>query len=295
MDEQPGFSSVYSRAPDGLRLHARDYGSRDWSLLPVVCLAGLTRNAVDFHELALALSTDRQKPRRVVALDYRGRGLSEWDPDWTHYDLPVEMSDVGAQLAALGIAQAAFVGTSRGGMVTMGLAAMRPGAIRAVVLNDIGPVLDLPGLLRIRAYVGKLPLPADWGQAVAILKSVSGAQFDCVDEEDWLALAKGSWREVEGRLVQAYDPGLMKPLEHIDLTAPMPDLWPLFDSLKTVPTLAIRGGNSDLLSRETLAAMAARHPGLATLEVPGQGHAPLLRDAPTIAAIAAFVAAADPA
>lgn len=284
-----GFASVYTSAPDGLRLHARDYGSRLADRLPVVCLPGLTRNASDFHPLALALSTRPDRPRRVVAIDYRGRGLSDRDPDWKNYDTRIEGQDVIAQLVALGIAEAVFVGTSRGGLITMGLSAARPALVGGVVLNDIGPVIEAQGLLRIRSYVGKLPSPRDWTEAADMLKQVSGSQSPGLTNEDWLAMAKGTWREEPGGLVPTYDPALMKPLAELDLEAPIPPLWPLFEGLKDVPVLAIRGETSDLLSRETLAAMAERHPGLETFEVPGQGHAPLLRDPPTIERIARFV------
>jgi pimeloyl-ACP methyl ester carboxylesterase len=288
-----GFTSVYTSAPDGLRLHARDYGSRLSDRLPVVCLSGLTRNAADFHELALALSGHRHRPRRVVAIDYRGRGLSDRDPDWKNYDVKIEVGDVMAQLVALGVAEAIFVGTSRGGLVTMGLSAARPALIRGVVLNDIGPVLDAQGLLRIRSYVGKLPAPRDWTEAAEILKRTSASQSPALTDEDWLAMARGTWREEAGGLVSSYDHALMKPLAALDLEARIPTMWPLFDGLKDLPVLVIRGEMSDLLSRETVTDMAARHPALESFEVPGQGHAPLLRDAATIARVVSFVASVD--
>lgn len=288
-DGSEGWRSVFVSAQDGLRLHARDYGDAASGRLPVVCLPGLTRNSIDFHDLALFLSRHRHRPRRVVAVDYRGRGLSEWDKDWRNYDVRVEVADLMAVLAALGIEEAAFVGTSRGGLVTMGLAIGRPGAIRGAVLNDVGPVIEPQGLLRIRSYVGKLPSPRDWAEAADMLKQVSGSQSPGLTNDDWLAMAKGTWREEPGGLVPTYDPALMKPLAGLDLESPIPPLWPLFEGLKDVPVLAIRGETSDLLSRETLAAMTERHPGLETFEVPGQGHAPLLRDGPTIDRIVSFV------
>jgi pimeloyl-ACP methyl ester carboxylesterase len=290
---EDGYSSVFTSAADGLRLHARDYGDRAWERLPVVCLSGLTRNASDFHDLALALSTHRHRPRRVVSLDYRGRGLSDRDPDWKRYDVKVEVGDVMTQLAALGVGEAVFVGTSRGGLVTMALSAARPALIRGAVLNDIGPVIEGQGLLRIRSYVGKLPSPRDWSDATEILKRVAGSQFPALSDEDWLVFARGTWREDNGRLVSSYDPALMKPLAELDLESPIPTIWPLFEGLKDVPVLVIRGELSDLLSRQTVTAIAERHPGLETLEVPGQGHAPMLRDQPTISRIAAFVSAVE--
>src|SRR5690242_10517745 len=138
-----GYSSDhYVTARDGLRLHLHEYGARTAPGLPVVCLPGLARTAADFHALACALADDPQRPRRVLALDYRGRGLSEHDQNPDNYSIPVELDDVLSVLAARAVASAAFVGTSRGGLILMALATVRPGAIAAAVLNDIGPVIE---------------------------------------------------------------------------------------------------------------------------------------------------------
>ncbi|MGL4445863.1 MAG: alpha/beta fold hydrolase [Alsobacter sp.] len=283
------YRSVFTTSQDGLKLHARDYGDRASPRLPVVCLAGLTRNAVDFHDLALALSRHRHRPRRVVAIDLRGRGLSDHDPDWRKYEPRIEVADVMDQLAALGVAHAVFVGTSRGGLIAMGLAAARPGLLKGVVLNDIGPVIEAQGLIRIRSYVGKLPAPRGMDEAVDILRRISDARFPALSDDDWLAMARGSWTEKNGALVPSYDTSLFRGLAALDLEAPLPPIWPYFKALAGVPVLAIRGENSDLLSEATLDAMAAAHPGLEPLTVPGQGHAPLLRDAATIGRITSFV------
>ncbi|HVL71944.1 MAG TPA: alpha/beta hydrolase [Beijerinckiaceae bacterium] len=280
---------LFVSAGDGLRLYARDRGPPAAPALPVVCLPGLTRNADDFDVLAEALASDRERPRRVLALDYRGRGRSARDRDWRNYDVRVELEDVLQVTTAAGIAEAVFVGTSRGGLITMGLSAARPGLLRGAVLNDIGPVIEGKGLVRIRGYVGRMPAPANEAQAADILKTLFDAQFPRLQEEDWRRWARATWTTVEGRLVPSYDPALMKTLEAVDLEAPLPALWHLFEGLKPVPVLALRGANSDLLSPETLAAMRKAHPGLEALTVPDQGHAPLLTDGPTIAAIKAFV------
>ena len=153
--------SHFFTSKDGLRLHMKDWRAGS-PALPVVCLPGLTRNAGDFDVLAARLSAKR----RVVALDYRGRGLSDRDPDWKHYDLFVENIDILTALEAASIEAAIFVGTSRGGLHTMLLTGTRPQLLRAVVLNDIGPVLDVEGLRRIQSYVGKLPRPSSWANPV---------------------------------------------------------------------------------------------------------------------------------
>lgn len=162
------FASVFVTTTDGLRLHARDYAPADGGTarLPVVCLPGLSRTASDFHALALALTGDTKAPRRVLALDYRGRGRSDYDPDWRRYDPRVELGDLMQVLAALGVGEAVFVGTSRGGILTMALSAARPALIRGAVLNDIGPVVEAKGLIRIRGYVGKLPTPSTFAEEV---------------------------------------------------------------------------------------------------------------------------------
>lgn len=288
--------SRFTSAPDALMLHTRDYNPAATGALPVVCLAGLSRNSVDFEVLAQALASGSAgRPRRVLALDYRGRGLSEYDKDWKNYNLAVEGGDILAVLTALGVAEAIFVGTSRGGINTMALSAQRPAMIRGAVLNDIGPVLEASGLVRIRSYIGKIPQPASWADAVDLLKRLNGAGFPALDEAGWAHFARTTFAEKDGKLAGRYDMGLMNTLAGLDLEAPLPDMWPQFDGLRHVPVLVLRGENSDLLSTATVAAMQVRHPGCEAFTVPGQAHAPLLIDPPTLERIARFIVAADPA
>jgi pimeloyl-ACP methyl ester carboxylesterase len=286
------YRDLFVPASDGLRLYARDYGPSDSKALPVACLPGLARNSQDFHVLAEALSTDASHPRRVLSLDYRGRGRSEWDEDWRKYDIGVEVGDLLQVLAAAEIEKAVFVGSSRGGLITMALGASRPSLIAGVVLNDVGPVIEQTGLMRIRSYVGKLPLPATIGEGGEILKRQSADQFPGYTKEQWEDMARGTWHEQDGRLALSYDPNLMKPLEALDLDKPMPDLWPLFEGLKPFPVLVIRGEHSDLLTADTVAQMQERHPRLKALTVPGQGHAPSLTGH-TIIAIRDLIAEAE--
>lgn len=288
------YRSIWTSASDGLKLHAREYGPPVGGLTPVVCLPGLTHNAAAFHELAQVLSSG-QRARRVLCVDYRGRGLSEEDRDWRRYTIPVELDDVLQVLTAAGIAEAIFVGTSRGGLITMALAAQRPAMIRGIVLNDIGPVIEVRGLVRIKAYLGKLPAPQNYDQAIDILRGLFAAQFPALTADDWLAMAQGTWRDENGRLVLGYDPDLMKILEEIDAETPMTPLWTLFEALKGVPVLALRGANSDLLSAETLTQMARLHPGLQSITVAGQGHPPMLRGRELLARIAGFLDGLDQA
>jgi pimeloyl-ACP methyl ester carboxylesterase len=273
---EPDFRDLFVTSTDGLKLYARDYGPPVSHALPVVCLPGLARTSADFHDLACALSRDPECPRRVLCLDYRGRGRSDRDPAWQNYDVRVEMGDVLAVLVAAGIEEAAVVGTSRGGLIAMALSAARPALLRAVVLNDVGPVIDGKGLVRIRSYIGKLPKPRDHGEAVEILKGLMSAQFPKLTPAEWEGMARTTWTESKDGLVPAYDPKLMTMLESLDLEAPLPILWGLFEGLKTIPVLALRGANSDILSADTFEAMQAAHPALEAVTVADQGHAPLL-------------------
>jgi pimeloyl-ACP methyl ester carboxylesterase len=271
-----GFTDLFVSAGDGVRLYARDYGSRQSENLPVVCLPGFARTSMDFDELAMILSSDADHPRRVLALDYRGRGRSEWDKDWRRYDPRIELDDTIQVLIAAGIEEAVFVGTSRGGLVIMGLGAVRPSLIRGAVLNDVGPIIEGKGLIRIRGYVGKLPMPRSYDEGGEILRRIMDAQFPGFDSSNWRRMAEGTWEEKAGALVPRYDPNLLKVLEEFDLETPLPELWSLFAGLKGIPVLALRGALSDLLSDETFAAMQKAHPQLEAMKVPDQGHAPVL-------------------
>ncbi|KQU65623.1 hydrolase [Aminobacter sp. DSM 101952] len=284
-----GFSDFFYASQDGLKLHARIYGDSTRGGLPVVCLPGLTRNARDFHELALRLANDPENPCRIICFDYRGRGLSAYDPNWQNYNVGVETADVIAGLDALGIDEAAFIGTSRGGLTIHVLGAMRPALIKAAVLNDIGPVIEAAGLAHIRSYLENAPRPADFAGAIELQKSIHGAAFPALAEADWQRFVRAIYRDEDGRPVADYDPALINTVTAMDLTQPLPDLWPQFEALASVPMLAIRGENSRLLSSATLDEMGRRHPQFEAMTVGDQGHAPLLESGDLPDRIAGFL------
>ena len=285
-------------AQDGLRLHVRSRSPSPgtWlptARLPVVCLPGLARTVADFEELAVALANDPQAPRQVVALDSRGRGGSDYDRDPSRYNVVVELADLLTVLTALGIARAVFVGTSRGGILTMLLTAARPTVIAGCVLNDIGPVIEPKGLARIKSYVGRLPQPASFHEGADIVRRLFASQFPDLTDDDWVAFAHRTFKEAGKRIVPDYDVRLAANLQDVDLDRPLPTLWKEFDALARVPVMVIRGGLSDILSPATVEAMRERRDRLEVVEVPSQGHAPLLSDASIIGRIRDFVAACD--
>jgi pimeloyl-ACP methyl ester carboxylesterase len=281
------------RSTDGLSLACRCFDSVPSVRLPLLCLPGLSRNSRDFIALGQFFSRHPDDPRTVIALDYRGRGLSDSDQNWRNYRPVVEAQDVLTVAAALGIERAIVVGTSRGGIIAMLIGALRPKLIAGVVFNDIGPVIEGTGLARIKSYLSTRRTVANLQEAVALLRSISGAQFPGLNEDDWQALAQAYFAEARRGLAPQYDPNLRKTAIDLDVTEKIPVLWPQFMSLARVPILAIRGEHSDILSPRTFAEMAERHPGLEQLTVPGQGHAPLLRDEATLEQIGAFANRCD--
>lgn len=280
---------IHFSARDGLRLYARHYPARGSARRPILCLAGLSRNSRDFHLLGTVLS---EAGRDVYTLDSRGRGLSQHDYNWKNYSLLVELNDALDFLTMKSLHSVAVVGTSRGGLLAMLMAVLRPNAIAAAVLNDIGPVVEREGLARIVAYIGRIPVPADWDDAARIVYEMSKRHFPAVPAEDWAAQARAWFNDTNGLPVLGYDPNIAKAFSLMD--GPIPELWPQFGALALIPVLAIRGENSDILSTKTLEEMRSRHPRLDTFTVRGQGHAPLLRDSVTLSAIQAFLSRCDP-
>ena len=280
--------SIFVSAPDGLSLHVCEYGVAVSTKMPVVCLPGLTRTTEDFDDLARALAAG-QPPRPVIALDSRGRGQSAYDLDPKNYTPTVELRDLIEVLNALNIARAVFIGSSRGGILTMLLAAVQPKMIAGAVLHDIGPSIEAEGVARIKAYVGKMRQPRNLGDGAEILRELFAAQFPKLTAEQWFGAARRTWKAQGPKLVLTYDPALAQTLADFDIEHPLPPLWDQFDALARVPVLVIRGANSDILSAATAREMQKRHPDLRIMEVPDQGHVPLLDEPDLINRIVAFV------
>lgn len=276
---------------DGLTLYGRHYPAPGSRLRPVVCLAGLTRNSKDFHKLALALSTSKAAARDVFTFDCRGRGKSENARSWKDYAVPIEMLDVQDFMASQQLHAAAIIGTSRGGLIAMVMAAAQPSLIGAVILNDIGPVIEFDGLARISGYVGKDPTPASWEEAARLVRNAQAAYFPNVTDDEWLEIARQLYNESNGKPAAGYDVKLGNSFALRD--GAVPELWPQFLALKHVPCLVLRGANSDLLSPVTVEQMQRRHPNCLTYTVDNEGHAPFLRDRHSVGAIHEFLQKAD--
>lgn len=290
------FDEFLFTARDGLRLYARHYkaaASEGPPRRPVLCLAGLTRNSRDFHDLAVALSSAANVGRDVYTLDTRGRGLSEHDPDWKNYAVPIEMLDAFDLLTREELFGVAVIGTSRGGLIAMLMAAAQPASLGPVVLNDIGPVVEQSGLARISAYVGRVPLPGTWAEATKMVRDMNVRAFPHVPDEQWQEVARQLFNERKGRPAPGYDPKLANALSVLD--GPMPPLWPQFEAVKRHPLLVLRGEHSDILSAATVEEMRRRHPAFNFHLVRGEGHAPLLKDPPSMGVIRRFLEATDPA
>ncbi|MDG2244560.1 MAG: alpha/beta hydrolase [Rhodospirillaceae bacterium] len=256
--------------------------------IPVVCLPGLTRNARDFAVIAHRLSAQRA----VYCLEFRGRGCSEWDADASHYQAPVYVADTLGVLAQENLNRVIVLGTSLGGIVGAGIAQANPAVLAGVILNDIGPVIDPSGLRRIGSYLGHGDQWSTWDEAAAVLKTVNKVVYPDFTDEDWLSYARKTCRQNDdGMIAQDYDPKLSQSFA-TDSAAKL-DLWPVFEALKHIPTLLIRGALSDLLSVETAEEMVERMPQLEISTIANRGHVPTLEEPDAISATEGFIANID--
>lgn len=277
------FQDRYFIIRDGLTLHYRHYpGASDKP--PLLCLHGLTRNARDWADFA-----ERYSPRfRVLALDFRGRGGSDYDPVPARYNPLTYARDVIELLDQLALPQVVFVGTSLGGLVTMTIAATAPQRIAATILNDVGPDIDPGGVERILTYVGKDVRFESWDAAARAIAANQGSAFERYTHEDWVKMAQRNCREDNGEIQFDYDMAIAEPFK---TTGPTPhvDLWPFFAALGEKPLLVIRGEKSDLLTAATASRMCEVAPSMKLAVVPGVGHAPELNEPEAVAAIDEFL------
>jgi len=277
------YIDVYYQSDDGLRLYARDYPGPSKQAPAVICLPGLTRNSKDFNELADKLSARY----RVICPDQRGRGRSQRDTDAARY-LPMRyVQDMVTLLDTLEIRTVSVVGTSLGGMMGMVLLATHPERIDALVINDMGPVIDPAGVARIIGYVGKTAPAENWDQAIEQTGHINGVAFPDFTPVQWAAMARKLFVQEGRRPVLDYDPTISQGMSSGTAT---PDLWPLFDMMPPRPLLVIRGEITDILAPDTLAEMQRRRPSLQSVSVPRVGHAPMLDEPEAEQAILRFLA-----
>jgi pimeloyl-ACP methyl ester carboxylesterase len=281
----PKFEEKYFRSRDGLKLYCRDYAG-DPKKAPVLYLAGLTRNSSDFDRSAAHIAPGR----RVISVDQRGRGRSQHDANWLNYHPGVYVDDMWVLLRELGVERVVVVGTSLGGIMAMVMASMRPQQLAGVVLNDVGPELEILGSRRIQSYVGATHDIPGWDEAVAHLKRNFGSVYPDLTDDRWLEFARNSFEDAPGGGVRyAYDPRIADLLRLLPYGA-VPPMWYAYAALRSLPTLAIRGALSDLLSPQVFERMRREKPDLQQLTVPNRGHAPLLHESPCQDAIDRFLA-----
>jgi pimeloyl-ACP methyl ester carboxylesterase len=271
--------------PDGLSLAYSDEGEG----LPLLCLPGLTRDNADFDDLAAALDGRH----RLIRLTFRGRGASDRDPEFLNYNPGREAADVIAFLDHLGLDRVVVVGTSRGGLVALVLAAIAKDRLAAVLLNDIGPEVAPEGLATIMTYLGVPPKAQTFPEVAAALRARMAPAFPDLPDARWETLARRWFTAPDGGVGLTYDPKLRDAVEAVS-AQPAADLWPLFDALAGIPLAVVRGANSDLLAPATVAKMRERRPDLIVAEVPRRGHVPFLDEPEALAALDALLARVTP-
>ena len=270
----------YWNSAEGLRLHYRDYpGPAD--LPPLLCIPGLTRNAADFEPVADHVAGEW----RVIAVDLRGRGESAFDLKPERYDLPAYAADLTKLLDQLGIADAVFVGTSLGGVITMFLAATHEERIAGALLNDIGPDVDREGLDFIANFLGKDKRYADWDAVAVDIAERNRDSFPKWEQAAWLRLAHRIAVEEDGEIRFDYDMRLVDNFR-LALDAAPVDAWPLLEGLKGKPVAILRGELSNLFSEATAARMLTElGPATELITVPDVGHPVTLDEPESLAAL----------
>jgi pimeloyl-ACP methyl ester carboxylesterase len=286
MNKNKAYQERYVRSDNGLKLYYREYDCDYPYETPMLCLHGLTRNCKDFDKFARHFSADR----RVITMDMRGRGQSQYDPDYENYQIPVYAQDILSLVKYEELDKIITVGTSMGGLISMTLASVKPDLFEAIILNDIGPEIDPKGLERISGYVGNGVKLRDWDEAISVVKAISGHLFPDYNDKDWEDFTHNSFRRHRNGLITAdYDQAIGTALREIKEEVMPVDFWGLFSDISQIPVMTLRGEHSDILSSETLDRMAKEHPNFTKVTVPDRGHTPDLTEAVSLKEIKAFL------
>ncbi len=281
----PHYDNYWFESRDGLKLFARNY-QHEAPRATILCIPGLTRNSADFSELCEHLAINY----RVIAVELRGRGKSEYDTNPLNYHPELYVDDVVALLDSLELTSVILIGTSLGGLISMILTALQPERVAAVIMNDIGPETSQVGVDRIKNYVCNPVRVNSWAQAIDMTQEVFGAEYPDFVDEDWAAFTKNIYREnSKGGPVLNYDPAIGLLMTQQQDNAVAPNLWSAFAAMQTTPLLVIRGRLSDILTTECVEKMQLKKPDMHFIELEDRGHAPLLTETECIVGIDNFL------
>jgi pimeloyl-ACP methyl ester carboxylesterase len=273
------YRDIFYPSPDGLRLHARDYGD-EHAKLTVLCMPGLSRNARDFEAVA-----ERLAPHyRILCAEQRGRGLSAYDPKPENYHPGTYVADMIALLDHVKLQRVAMIGTSLGGLMAMMMAAGLPDRVAGIVVNDVGPELAVEGLVKIQSYIDRVTKVGNWGEAIADVIATFAASFPAYGPAEWERMARALYKENEqGVPVLDFDPHIADNFKALEPKAL--DIWPVFDALPKIPFGLVHGKLSDLLTVPIMNEMLRRRPDIVLAEIDDAAHAPTLDEAPARAVI----------
>lgn len=283
-----GWTSHRFTAQDGTSIAWRRYGTG--TATPVICLAGLTRNAADFNRLATRLGADRV----VICPDYRGRGRSG-RADWHTYVPATYVSDIFHLVTVANLHRFAVIGTSMGGLLAMALSIIMPAALAGVVINDVGPDISADGQGRILDHVGIDRRFASLAAAAEDLRATYGATYPDWTDTDWRTFAASTYTgdAASGQWILDYDLKLRDALRLQMRTGELPDLWAMFGGLRDIPVLLVHGGRSDVLRPATIGRMLAVKPDMGVITLPERGHAPSLTEPGCLPGLLAFLETLD--
>ena len=282
------FNDIFYQSHDGLGLYARDYACQNKNTPEakiIFCMHGLTRNSKDFAKLAEHLS----QSYRVICVDNRGRGRSEYDSNPNNYVAQVYIQDMFTLLDLLKINDTILCGTSMGGIMAFIMASIQPQRFSGIIINDVGPEIDTKGIARIKTYVGKISPLNSWQEAITRTKEINQSALPNLTNDEWEDFTNNIFRDDQGSLRLDYDPAIAIPFKDADSDSAAPNLWPQFEAIVSLPMLLIRGEISDLIDSDCVAKMRSIKPDLKYVEVPETGHTPTLNEAVSRAAIDSFL------